>query len=193
MTKIVARLVFLLIVVELLLVLLSWLLSATQTEGVRSLLSSEGIRFMFSQFTNMLLKPQLIWLILLAMAGGCVWQSGVLRSSQVAFRRRFALRVSLSVLVVMLLGIASLVFMPHAVLLSSTGRIWPSPFSRALVPMASGVAVVASSCYGLLSRTFTSLNDIFSSLNWGIQQASPLIILCLLLLQFYGACCYVFL
>ncbi|MBQ7510265.1 MAG: AbgT family transporter [Prevotella sp.] len=193
MTKIVARLVFLLIVAELLLVLLSWLLSATQTEGVRSLLSSEGIRFMFGQFTYMLLKPQLVWLLLLAMAGGCVWQSGVLHPSQMAFRRRFALRVALSLLVVLMLCAASLVFIPHAVLLSSTGRIWPSPFSRALVPMASAVAIVVSSCYGLLSRTFISLHDIFSSLNWGLQQASPFIILCLLLLQFYGACCYVFL
>lgn len=193
MTKVVARIVLLLIVAEMLLVLLSWLLSATQTEGVRPLLSSEGVRWMFGQFTGMMLKPQLVWLLLLSMTFGCVWRSGVFRPSQAAFRRRFALRVSLSLLLVLLVCAASLVFVPHAVLLSATGRIWPSPFSRALVPMMAGIAMVVSSCYGLLSRTFTSLHDIFASLNWGLQQASPLIILCLFLLQFYAACCYVFL
>jgi aminobenzoyl-glutamate transport protein len=39
--------VFTLLISEALLVILSWLLSATRMEGVRSLLSSEGIRWFF--------------------------------------------------------------------------------------------------------------------------------------------------
>ena len=37
-----------LVVAEVALVLISWVLSAIQTEGVQSLLSSEGIRWLFS-------------------------------------------------------------------------------------------------------------------------------------------------
>ena len=42
-----ALLAFGLMVGEVLLIILSWLLSATRMEGVRSLLSSEGIRWFF--------------------------------------------------------------------------------------------------------------------------------------------------
>ena len=68
MNKLIARLVLLLLVAEFLLVLLSWLLSATLTDGVHTLLSSEGIRWLLGRFTVILLKPQLIWLLLLSMA-----------------------------------------------------------------------------------------------------------------------------
>ena len=54
----------LLVVAELLLVLLSWLLSAMMTEGVRSMLSSEGIRWFFGSFSEVVQTPLLVWLLL---------------------------------------------------------------------------------------------------------------------------------
>lgn len=192
MNKLIARLVLLLLIAELLLVFLSWLLSATLTDGVHPLLSSEGIRWFMGQFTVMLLKPQLIWLLLLSMAGGCVWKSCIFRPSQPSFRRQFALRASLIVAVVVLIVVASLVMMPQAVLLSSTGLLWPSPFSRALVPIISAAAVFTSMTYGLLSRTFQSLSDIYESFLWGLQQSVPLLILYLFVVMCYESCRYVF-
>jgi aminobenzoyl-glutamate transport protein len=79
------------------------------------------------------------------------------------------------------------------VLLSSTGMLWPSPFSRALVPILSALTVITSSCYGLLSRTFTSLYDVYDSFRFGLQQAVPLLILYLFVVTFYESCLYVFL
>ena len=192
MNKLIASLVLLLLIVEMLLALLSWLLSATLTDGVHTLLSSEGIRWFMGQFTVMLLKPQLIWLLLLSMAGGCVWKSCIFRPSQLSFRRQFALRVSLVVSIIMIIVVALLVMMPQAVLLSSTGLLWPSPFSRALVPIISALAVATSMTYGLLSRTFQSLNDVYESFKWGLQQAVPLLILYLFVVMCFESCRYVF-
>jgi len=190
--RIIARLVLLLLIAEFLLFFLSWLLSATLTDSVHPLLSSEGIRWFLGQFCVLLLRPQLIWLILLSMAGGCVRCSGIFRPSQLSFRRQSALRVSFVVLVMLIMIVALLVMMPQAVLLSSTGRLWPSPFSRALVPILSALAIITSMCYGLLSRTFTSLFDVYDSFRIGLQQMVPFLILYLFVVMFYESCLYVF-
>ena len=52
----VAYIAIVLVCAELLLMLLSWSLVATQTEGVRSLLSSEGLRWFFGQYTEVILR-----------------------------------------------------------------------------------------------------------------------------------------
>jgi aminobenzoyl-glutamate transport protein len=192
MKKLFPRLLFLLILSELLLVLISWLLSATQTEGVRTLLSSEGVRWLLGQFTVFLLKPQLIWLLLLSMAFGCLWQSCLFRPSQTSFRRQFALRLSAVVFVVQTASIALLIATPQAVLLSATGTLWPSPFSRALVPLAAIITINTSICYGLLSRTFTSVADIYESQKWGLSKAAPLMILYLIVVTLYESFRFVF-
>ena len=185
MKKLFPRLLFLLVLSELLLVLISWLLSATQTEGVRTLLSSEGVRWLLGQFTVFLLKPQLIWLLLLSMAFGCLWQSCLFRPSQTSFRRQFALRLSAVVFVVQIASVALLIATPQAVLLSATGTLWPSPFSKALVPLAALITINTSICYGLLSRTFTSVADIYESQKWGLSKAAPLMILYLIVVTLY--------
>lgn len=192
MKKLFVRLLLLLLVSELLLVLTSWLLSATQTEGVRTILSSEGLRWLMGQFTVMLLKPQLIWLLLLAMAGGCLWQSSIFRPAQTSFRRQFALRLSAVVFIAQIVGFLLLIAMPQAVLLSATGALWPSPFSRALVPLAALIIINTSICYGLLSRTFTSAVDIYDSIKWGLSKAAPLLILYLFVVLIYESCRFVF-
>jgi aminobenzoyl-glutamate transport protein len=192
MKKLFPRLLFLLILSEQLLVLISWLLSATQTEGVRTLLSSEGVRWLLGQFTVFLLKPQLIWLLLLSMAFGCLWQSCLFRPSQTSFRRQFALRLSAVVFVVQTASIALLIATPQAVLLSATGTLWPSPFSRALVPLAAIITINTSICYGLLSRTFTSVADIYESQKWGLSKAAPLMILYLIVVTLYESFRFVF-
>lgn len=190
--KLVSRLSVALIVAEVLLVLLSWLLSATLTEGVRSLLSDDGTRWFVGQFVYLLLTPQLAWLLLLAMAGGCLWRSGLCRPSVASYQRKYALRISVMVLLVIISGVVLLLIAPQGVLLSATGRLWPSPFSRALIPLLSAILVIISACYGLLIRSFTALSDVFQSMVWGLQQAAPLILLYVFVIQFYESCCYVF-
>ena len=59
---------FILLISETLLFILSWLLSATRMEGVRSLLSSEGIRWFFGSWQTIVASPQLVWLLLCLIA-----------------------------------------------------------------------------------------------------------------------------
>ena len=182
---------------EVLLVLLSWILSATMTEHVHSLLSSEGIRWFFGSFSAMLASPWLVWLLLLAMAGGCLWQSGILspltsHPSLLTYRHRMALRTTVGIVVLYVLAILALTVVPHAVLLSATGQLFPSPFSRALVPIVSFGVLLASAVYGWASGRFSSIADVIASLAYGIQQAAPLFILYVVAVQFYASLKFVF-
>ena len=202
--KIEGRLALLLMVAELLLFILSWLLSATRMEGVRSLLSSEGIRWFFGYFTQMVASPLLVWLLLGLCAYGCLQRSGLLslltshlslltsHFSPLTYREKVALRVSLVFLVIYVLMIALLTLMPHAILLSATGSLFPSAFSRSLVPFIAFGLCLVSITFGLVSGRLRGLDDTFSALSYGIAQGSPLIILYLLLIQFYESLCFVF-
>ena len=193
MNKFIPRIALLLLAAECVLVLLSWLLEATQTDGVRSLLSSEGLRWYFGQYVAVLLKPQLIWLLLLSGAFGTLWMSGLVDYRASNYRRHFAIRASLLVLVLLLLGLLLLAFLPSGLLLSSTGRLWPSPFSRSLVFLLTIIITLASATFGLLFRTFTKPIDVFNAFSWGLAQCAPLFVLYLLATHLYESLCYVFL
>ena len=177
------------------LVLASWLLSATQGEGVRSLLSPEGIRFFFGGFTDMLLNPLLTWLLLLSMAWGCLRHSGLLQffSKPLAPRRRRQALILLSVILFVIVCVMLLLTVtPQAMLLSATGQLWPSPFSHALVPVVAFGIILLSSTYGLFSRHYLSVADVCHSLVQGIAGAAPLLLLYVLAIQLFGALRFVF-
>ena len=189
-----------LVVAEVALVLVSWLLSAIQTEGVQSLLSSEGIRWLFSSSVTMLLHPSLVWILLLSMAVGCLWKSGILtigfsglfRPKSCGYRERVALRLTLALLLFLLLILGALTLLPHAILLSSTGRLFPSPFSQAIVPVFTFLSIILSSVYGLASGRFASFSDVIDALEYGIKIAAPVLILYIFLSQFLASLQFVF-
>lgn len=174
-----------LVLAQLLLVLGSWVLSAAlPMSGIRSMLSGEGIRFFLGHFADLLATPLLVWLLLLAMAYGVVLRSGILGGAR-SFRSRRARLIAFIfatayVAVVLLMALA-----PHAVLLSASGTLWPSPFSASLVPLtAFGLAMVAA-VYGIVAGTITSLTDIYESFVDGLRRAAVLLPICLLLVLIY--------
>lgn len=183
-----------LILAELVLILTSWILSATMTEGVRSLLSDVGIRWLFGSFTDIIASPLLAWLVLLLIAFGSFQKSGLFQalSHQAHFRRsmplnyrdRLALRVALAFLLIYIGIILLLTMLPHAVLLSATGSLYPSPFSHSLVPIISFGIIVFSVSFGMMSGRLQTLADILSALTYGIEKASWIFILYILLVQF---------
>ena len=181
-----------LFVAEALLILLSWLLSAAMpNSGIRSLLSGEGIRWFMGHFGNILATPQLAWLLLAAVALGCLKCCGLKRSS-LNYRERRALLIAGGVLAVCLLAILLLTFMPHAVLRSATWDLWPSPFSYSLVPVLSFSLCLFCVVYGTIAGTFQSLGDVYESLLYGIRWAAPLILFYILFIQFYESVMFVF-
>ena len=178
-------------VAELLLVILSWLLSATRLEGVRSLISSEGIRWFVGEFTYTLASPLLVWLLLALVALGCLQRSGLMSRGR-GYRDRVALRVSLSFIIIYVVIICLLTLMPHAILLSITGSLFPSAFSRALVPIICFGVGVLSISFGMVSGRLHTLTDILDALTFGLQQGAPLIILYIMFFQFYASLLFVF-
>lgn len=198
MSRLYSLLAVILALAELALVMLSWLLSAMMTEGVRSLLSSGGIRWFFGQFTALIATPLLVWIVLLSMALGCLWQSGLhgslaaSLSSRLSYRERVALR-TVAVLLVAYVGVVvALTAIPHAVLLSATGQLFPSAFSRALVPIVSFGIGLMSVVFGLMSGRFESSEDVVEAISYGIRQTAPLFLIYVLAIQFYESLRFVF-
>ena len=195
-----SKIAFSLVVAELLLVILSWLLSATRLEGVRSLLSSEGVRWFFGSFTEMGASPLLVWLLLGLCAWGCLQRSGLLTFSPfhlftfppLTYRDKVAMRVSLVFLVLYLIVIALLTLAPHAILLSATGSLFPSAFSRSLVPIVCFGLCLVSLVFGLISGRLHGLADILEALSTGIAQGASLIIIYLFAIQLYESLRFVF-
>lgn len=185
-----------LLLAELVLILLSWILFAIGEEEVRSLLSSEGIRWFVGGFTTMVSSPLLVWLIILLMAFGAFLKSGLISltdaSYQMTYRDKTALRVAIVFLLAYIAVILLLTVIPHAILLSATGALFPSPFSRSIVPLtAFGIALV-SIIYGIMSGRLRDIKDILDALSFGISKGAPVFVLYILIIQFVRSMLFVF-
>ncbi len=185
-----------LLLAELVLILLSWILFAIGEEEVRSLLSSEGIRWFVGGFTTMVSSPLLVWLIILLMAFGAFQKSGLISltdaSYQMTYRDKTALRVAIVFLLAYIVVILLLTVIPHAILLSATGALFPSPFSRSIVPLtAFGIALV-SIIYGIMSGRLRDIKDILDALSFGISKGAPVFVLYFLIIQFVRGMLFVF-
>ena len=192
MKRFLPHIALLLIVTEVFIVLLSWLLSAAfPSSHIRSLLSAEGVRWFFGHFINNLSTPVLIWLLLLAMAFGCVKASGYLHYTH-SYRERRALLSAVIVLLVYVGVLLLLTMVPHAILLSATGKLFPSPFSVSIVPVVSLGLLVVSIVYGIVVGTFRSLLAIYEAVVGGISAISSCLFFYILFIQIYYSLCFVF-
>lgn len=185
-------LMLLLLIAEVVLILLSWILSAMRVDGVRSMLSGNGVRWFFGNFASMVASPWLAWLLLLLVALGCLQKSGLIRQPHTSYRDRMALRLTF-VFLVLYVGVCfSLTAVPHAVLLSSTGSLFPSPFSRSIIPILSFGIILVSVSFGLVSGRFQTLADVLDALSFGCRKGAPLFIFYILLIQLYESLRFVF-
>lgn len=180
-----------LLLAELILILVSWLLSATMTEGVRSLLSSEGIRWFFGSFVGIMASPLLVWLLLSLIALGSLQKSGLLAMQQ-SYREKVALRSALLLLILYVSVILLLTVTPNAFLLSITGSLFPSAFSRSLVPIIAFGIVLMSISFGVMSGRINSLSAVLETLSFGISKGAELFVLYILIMQFYESLWFVF-
>ena len=185
-------LALLLVLAELLLVLLSWILSAAMPmSGVRSMLSGEGIRWFLGHFADVLATPVLVWLLLLAMAYGSIRHCGIFEDRS-SYRSRRAVWISALYLIIYIGVVLLMAVVPHAVLLSATGNLWPSPFSASLVPVIAFGLLSMGVVYGVVAGTFLSFSDVYDSLVHGIRQSAPLLLFYILTAQLYYALRFVF-
>ena len=185
-------LMLLLLVAEAVLILLSWILSAMRVEGVRSLLSGEGVRWFFGHFTTMVGSPWLACLVLLLVAFGCLQKSGLFSRPHTSYRDRLALRVTVVFLIIYVGVVLLLTALLHAVLLSSTGNLFPSPFSHSIVPILSFGVILISVSFGMVSGRFETLSDVLDALSFGCRKGAPLFIFYILAIQLYESLKFVF-
>lgn len=191
MKKYLPHIALALVVVQLLLMLVSWLLSAAfPMSGIRSLLSSEGLRWLMGHFSHIMGTPLLVWLLLCSMAWGCLIRSGLLLRP-VTFRERRAQLMALLLLTVIVGVMLLLIVVPHAVLLSAVGGLWPSPFSASLVPVIAFSATLVSSFYRLVSGRFDTISDVYNALLHGIHQGAPFLLFYVLVTQIYKSLLFV--
>lgn len=185
-----------LLIAEVVLILLSWILSAAGVEGVRSLLSGEGVRWFVGDFARMVASPLLAWILLLMIAVGTFLRSGLTfrerRHRPMSYRDRTAFRVALIFLVAYVAAILLLTVVPHAVLLSASGSLFPSPFSRSLIPFVAFGITLVSIAFGMMSGRMQSLSDVLNALCYGIQKFAPLLILYIFCIQLYQSLRFVF-
>jgi len=193
MKRLLPYLALTLFLLQLLLMLLSWILSAAfPVDSIRSLLSPEGLRWFLGHFAALVASPALVWLLLLSLAYGVLSHSKLLCLGK-SYRERRAFVITLLLAVVVVGVVLLLTMIPHAVLLSATGSLWPSPFSQSLVPMTAFSIVLLSTCYGMISGHLDSLPEVYEALLDGLRSAAPLFLFYILIAQMVESVGFVFL
>ena len=196
---------------QLALILLSWLITAAFPElPIRSLLSSEGVRWFFGSFTANQLTPLLAWFITAAMAVGacvrsrlwaafCTKMSGLLHRRDstdgrqgLHYRERIGLRLALAEVMGYVVIMLLLTVVPHAILLSVTGELFPSAFSSSLIPSLSFVLIVMSLSYGVASGTVDSVARMHRVLVGGLEAGARIVPAYVIGVQLYMSLLYVF-
>jgi aminobenzoyl-glutamate transport protein len=132
------------------------------------------------------------------MAVGAFLRSGLTslwhedRSRMMSYRDRTAFRVSLVLLVVYIVAILLLTVVPHAVLLSASGSLFPSPFSRSIIPIVAFGLALVSIAFGMMSGRMPLLSDILDALSYGIRKYASLLVLYIFCIMLYQSLRFVF-
>ena len=191
MRRICSYIVLVMIMAELVLTLVSWIISAMMMEGVRSMLSNEGVRWYLGHFTNILISPFLIYIILLSISIGCLNKSRIFVRAN-TYHERLGHKIAFTASILYIILIATLAFMPHSILLSATGLLFPSPFSNALIPLLSFGGILVSVCHGFTTHQFSSFHSVVNAACDGIGIGAPFILCYIMIIQFYASILFVF-
>ena len=190
--KVVNYLVLTLVVAQQLLILVSWFVTAAWPDvPMRSLLSSEGIRWLFGTFAQNLLTPLLAWLLLGSIAYGAVVSSGLTELHRpFTYRQRSALRFVAVEALLFVVVLLLLTLIPQAPLLSATGQLFPSAFSDGLVPFLCFAVTVMAITFGLTTGRLNTLSDVVHSLTVGFGKWATLWLIYILTATFYFSLLY---
>ena len=177
-----------LLLFQIMVVILSWMIKTIYPDfNGRSLLSGEGVRWFLGNFTNNVASNILVWIILIGLSWGSIRASNILqvfkRSHTLSYRERLGFRIVLIEIMIWGIVIVLLSFIPHAAMLSITGQLFPSSFSKSIVPLIAFIALFSSITYGLIIGRLRKGNLIIEALSNGIKQIAPYIIIYIILVQ----------
>ena len=199
--KLAAVVAAVMVAAQVLLVIVSWMVSTVMpTLGVRSLLSSEGIRWFFGHFVDNIASPLMLWIVLLCIALGAFKASGLQsamamigKGNRLTSRRKYALWMALLTFLCLAAVIVAFTCLPHAILLSTMGNLFPSSFSVSIVPIVAFAILLPSVVYGSISGFLPTLTALFRAVGEGLPCLCPLIFLYILAAQLYFSLRFVFL
>lgn len=185
-----------LLVLQVAVFIVSWVVTAAFPDvNMRSLLGNEGLRWFFGSFVDNVLSPPLVWLQLVAVAVGMLRGSRlyatVLRYGAATPSERMALLVVVWELVAVAVVVALLAFVPHAVLLSAVGSLWPSSFSVSIVPILAATACMASATYGAIVGAFHGVADAYGAMISGVETMAPYMVAYIIAAELYHSVVWV--
>lgn len=181
-----------LIVIEALLILLSWIVNVAMPEaGVRSLLSGEGLRVLLSGYISELSAGGLGLLVLMAVGGGAVVRSGFLKAlfnrSSLDFRHRFALQMCYAEVLIAVAAVLVMVFIPHSPMLSVTGHYYPGPLLYGLYSCLFMLLVGLSYTYAGFGGDITNYDHAADIVTYGLSHTAWIIVLYLIIVELYSS------
>ena len=189
-------------IAEIVLFLTSWLLTAAKPDmAMRSLLSAGGIRWFFGNFATNLANPALAYLVVLAIACGSFVTGGLWdalrklvtgKRSLLTSQQLFALNGVLLMFILEAIVVLLLTLLPHAILLSITGELFPSSFSDSIVPILAFIGTSVSVFYSLLSRRLHNVYEVGQAMSSAGSWLMPLLLLYVFASVFYHSFIYVF-
>lgn len=190
--KVLAYLALSLGIAEVVVILVSWLLTAAMPESfTHSLTSPEGIRWFMGHFGDHLTSVWLVWLVLISITIGVVKQSRVLHFDHTQYRQRTALRLMLIELCISAGIMLALTLLPHAILLNAVGTLFPGPFTHSLIPYICFSVMVMGMSYGIMSESIKGISQVYDAMNQGIRLLSPCFLFYILVMQLYTSILYV--
>lgn len=184
-------------VLQVLLIVLSWLMTAAAPDlYMRSMLGGEGLRWIFGHFMENMQSPLLVWLLLFGVAYGTVKGSGIVgamrKKQDNDYRTRIALQVVAWEAVALVVVLALLTLMPHAVLLSAVGRLFPSSFTNGFVPVLAFAVGAMSLTYGFMVGKLKTVYDAFLLMSGGVAAVAPLVVVYVFVAELYHSILFVF-
>jgi aminobenzoyl-glutamate transport protein len=180
-------------IIQLVVIFGSWLItSLVPNVHMLSLLSSEGIRWYLGGVVDDLASPVLVWIILCCITYGAVVRSRILHFDRHEYRQRIGIQLVLLELFISIIIMTLLIAVPHAILLSVSGDLFPSGFSRSIVPVVTFTVSVMSVSFGAVSGNLKRVEDVVEAMTIGLGWGSPLIIIYIVLCQLLYSLGFVF-
>lgn len=193
--RIVSVVVVGLIIVQLLLIFMSWIIAAIMPGApIHSLLNEGGIRWMFNSFTDSVMNPLVVWILIYSMVWGVYRDSGLpsFTLKNMTFRKRLALRTIIVETVLFLAVMLFFTVAPHAALLSITGSLFTHDFIMGLIPTVAIFFITITITYGTITRSYTSVSSILDSISKGISSTSRIWVPYILIMLLVHSVMYVF-
>ncbi len=196
--KVFVSVVVALAVAQLLVILISWVVSVLfPTLEVNSLLGGEGLRWLLSSYEKNTNTPLLFYLLLTCFAIGSLFSSGVahrlLHITSCNRDERWGITLFLVIVFVAVVLCVVYALYPLSFLLSVNGTIYPGPYLPAALIALSMAIVLGSFLYITITVPFHSMaSRLMRMMTIGLVTVVPLVIIYFQTMELICSILYVF-